>query len=246
MRNAKLAIAALVMASLIVPTAYAKPKARNQAQPSTPVQPSLPSQPGAGSQAGGLPATNARVTTLEGAVVALRSDLAAESAARQAADTRLANALLNEIAARQAADAELANQIGEIESTVFVAEGAVNNIANGTATVASKVLPAGTYFLVAAVQMANGQQLGDANARCVMRANGSMLADTSDLQFPILTTEAGTTSNAFGSTMFAPLQGSYSSSTPITVLVECSESNGDNGGLNAFVQIAALKVGSVQ
>lgn len=246
MKSAKLPIAILVMASLLVPTAYAKPKARNQAQPSTPVQPSTPSQPGAGSQAGGLPATNARVTALEGAVVALRSDLAAEIAARQAADSRLANALLNEIAARQAADAALANRIDAIESTVFVAEGAVNNIANGTATVASKVLPAGTYFLLAAVQMANGQQSGDANARCVMRANGFMLADTSDLQFPILTTEGGSTSNAFGSTMSAPLQGSYSSSSPITVLVECSESNGDNGGLNAFVQIAALKVGSVQ
>jgi hypothetical protein len=94
--------------------------------------------------------------------------------------------------------------------------------------------------------MANGQQSGDANARCVMRANGSIMADTSDLQFLILTTEGGSTSNAFGSTMFAPLQCSYSSSTPITVHVQCSESNDDNGGLNAFVQIAALKVGSVQ
>jgi hypothetical protein len=32
----------------------------------------------------------------------------------------------------------------------------------------------------------------------------------------------------------------------ITVIVECNESNGKNGGLNAFVQIAAMKVASVQ
>ena len=129
---------------------------------------------------------------------------------------------------------------------MFVTDGSVNNISNATVTVASKTLPAGTYLMLAAVQMVNGQMTGDANARCVMRANGVMLADTSDLEFPILTTVAGPPSNAFGSTMFAPLQGSYSSTTPITVLVECNESNGKNGGLNAFVQIAALKVASVQ
>ena len=94
--------------------------------------------------------------------------------------------------------------------------------------------------------MVNGQSSGDANARCVMRADGNMLADTADLQFPILTTAAGPPSGAFGSTMFAPLQSSYSSRSPITILVECNESNGHNGGLNALVQIAALKVGTVQ
>jgi hypothetical protein len=234
MKNAKLAIAIMLIASSVVPTVHAKSKAP------------APSQPGATSQAGGLPATNARVTALEGAVVALRADLAAEVAARQAADTRLANAIINETAARQAADAALSNQIASIQSTVFVTEGSVNNIKDGTVTVASKTVPAGTYFILAAVQMVNGQRSGDANARCVMRANGILVADTSDLQFPILTTVVGSASNAFGSTMFAPLQSSYSSSSPIAIRVDCNESNGDNGGLNAFVQIAAMKVGSVQ
>jgi len=58
-------------------------------------------------------------------------------------------------------------------------------------------------------------------------------------------TAAGPPSGAYGSTMFAPLQGSYTSSTPITLTVQCSESNGKNGGLNAFVQVAAVKTGSV-
>jgi hypothetical protein len=206
MKNAKLAVAVMVIAALAVPTAHAKPKKT--------VAPALS---GASSQAGGLPATNERVAALEGAVVALRSDLAA-----------------------------LSNQLGASQSTVFVTEGSVNNIRNATVTVASKVLPAGTYLMLAAVQMVNGQATGDANARCVMRANGNLLADTSDLEFPILTTVAGPPGNAFGSTMFAPLQGSYSATTPITVLVECNESNDKNGGLNAFVQIAALKVATVQ
>jgi hypothetical protein len=86
--------------------------------------------------------------------------------------------------------------------------------------------------------MVNSQSTGDANARCVMRADGNLLADTSDLEFPILNTTAGATSNATGSTMFAPLQSSYSSTNPITILVECSESNAD-GGLDAFMHIDA-------
>jgi hypothetical protein len=206
MKNANIAVAAMVIASLALPTAHAKPKKA--------VAPVLS---GASSQAGGLPATNERVAALEGAVVALRADLAAVS-----------------------------NQLGATQNTVFVSEGSANNIRNATVTVASKVVPAGTYLMLAAVQMVNGQLTGDANARCVMLANGIMLADTSDLEFPILTTVAGTPGNAFGSTMFAPLQGSYSSTIPITVIVECNESNGKNGGLNAFVQIAAMKVASVQ
>jgi hypothetical protein len=241
MKNAKSAIAIMLIASLIVPTVHAKSK---KAPAAVPVAAS--SQASASSQAGGLPATNARVAALEAAVITLRADLAAEVAARMAADTRLANAILNEAAARQAADAALADQIAANESTVFFAEGSADNIKGGTVTVASKVLPAGTYFMLAAVQMVNAQSSGDANARCTMSANGTLLADTPDLQFPLLTTGSGTTSGAFGSTMFAPLQGTYSSSTPITVAVQCNESNGKNGGLNAFVQIAALKVVSAQ
>ena len=206
MKNANLAVAVMVIASLAVPTAHAKPKKA--------VAPVLT---GASSQAGGLPATNERVATLEGAVIALRADLAAVS-----------------------------NQPGATQSTVFVTEGSANNIRNATVTVASKMVPAGTYFMLAAVQMVNGQATGDANARCIMRANGIMLADTTELEFPMLTTVAGTPGNALGSTMFAPLQGSYSSTIPFTVLVECNESNGRNGGLNAFAQIAAMKVASVQ
>jgi hypothetical protein len=202
-------------------------------------------QPSAGPQAGGLPATNARVAALEEAVLVLRRDLAAEAAARQAADTRLANALNDEIAARAAADTALANQLATIPS-VFVGEGSVSNLRNSTSTVASVAVPSGSYFIVATLQLVNGQSTGDANARCVMRANGYLLADTSDLQFPILTTAGGATSNAFGSTMFAPLQASYSARNPFTVVVECTESNGDNGGLDAFVQIAALKAGTIQ
>ena len=232
MRNAKAAMAIMLMASLVVPTVHAKSKAP------------APPPPSATSQAGGLPATNARVAALEGAVVTLRADLAAEIAARMAADTRLANALKDEIAARQAADAALSNQLATIPP-VFVAENSVNNIKGATVTVVSKTVPAGTYSILAAVQMVNGQSSGDANARCVMRADGNLLADTSDLQFPILMV-AGSTGNAFGSTMFAPLQSSYSSRSPITIVVDCTENNGKNGGLNVVVDIAALKVATVQ
>jgi hypothetical protein len=216
MKHAKLAIAIMLIASLVVPTVDAKSKA--------PVRPTPP----ATSQAGGLPATNARLAALEGTVATLRGNLAAETATRIAAD------------------AALASQIAASQSTVFVTEGSADNIKGATVTVASKIVPAGNYFMLAAVQMTNGQVSGDANARCVMRANGTLLADTSDLQFPILTAAAGPPSGAFGSTMFAPLQGSYTSSTPITVSVECTESNGKNGGLAAFVQVAAMKMGSVQ
>lgn len=223
MNRDKLAVVVMLVAALTMPTAYAKKK-KNPA-PVPPIAPVV--QPSSGSQAGGLPATNARVAALEEAVVVLRRDLAAEAAARQAADTALAN------------------QLAAIPS-VFVGEGSVSNLRNSTSTVASVAVPSGSYFIVATLQLVNGQSTGDANARCVMRANGYLLADTSDLQFPILTTEGGATSNAFGSTMFAPLQASYSARNPFTVVVECTESNGDNGGLDAFVQIAALKAGTIQ
>ena len=240
MKNAKPAIAIMLIASLFVPTAYAKKK-----KAPAPPPPGVAAQPNGTSQAGGLPATNARVAALEGAVVTLRADLAAEIAARQAAETRLAGALSDEIAERQAADAALSNQLATIPA-VFVAEGFVNNLNGATVPIAAKTVPAGTYLITAAVQMVNSQSSGDASARCVMKADGILLADTSDLLFPILTTAAGPPSAAFGSTIFAPLQGSYSSRSPITILVECSEGNAGLGGLDAFVNIAALKVATVQ
>jgi len=128
MKNANLAVAAMVIASLAVPTANAKSKKA--------VAPVLS---GASSQAGGLPATNERVAALEGAVVALRADLAAVS-----------------------------NQLGATQNTVFVTEGSANNIRNATVTVASKVVPAGTYLMLAAVQMVNGQSTGDADLTPVL------------------------------------------------------------------------------
>lgn len=216
MNHSKLAVAVMLILASVVPTVHAASKVK------------VASPAGAASQAGGLPATNVRVTALEAAVVTLRSGLAAETAARMAAD------------------AALSSQIAASQSTVFVAEGSAANIKAATITVASKIVPAGNYFLLAAVQMTNGQTSGDANARCVMSANGTLLADTTDLQFPLLTAAAGPPSGAFGSTMFAPLQGSYSSSSPITVSVDCTESNGKNGSLAAFVQIAAMKMASVQ
>jgi hypothetical protein len=45
--------------------------------------------------------------------------------------------------------------------------------------------------------------------------------------------------------MFAPLQGTYSSSSPIAISVDCSESTGAPAGLDAYVNIAALKVATV-
>ena len=113
MKKSTLAVAFMVIASLAVPTAHAKPK-KAVAQ----------STAGATSLAGGLPATNARVAALEGAVVALRAELLA-----------------------------LSNQLAATQSTVFVTDGSVNNISNATVTVASKTLPAGTYLMLAAVQM---------------------------------------------------------------------------------------------
>jgi len=103
----------------------------------------------------------------------------------------LANALNDEIAARQAADTALANKLAGIPQ-VFVGAGSVNNLKGATATVASKNVPAGTYFILASIQMVNGQNSGDANARCVMKADGNLLADTTDLQFPLLSTPSGT------------------------------------------------------
>lgn len=63
------------------------------------------------SQAGGLPALEARVTALEGMVNTLTTALAAETAARLAADAQLQSAINAEAAARQAADASLQSAI---------------------------------------------------------------------------------------------------------------------------------------
>ena len=215
MRHEKLAMAALLAASLmVVPVADAKKK-----KYPTPSQPTLPSAANPQSQAGGLPATNERVAALEEAVVVLRGDLAAESAARQAADAVLANKLA-------------------MTPEVLVAEGSAN-VTSQTVTLASRALPAGTYFVLASVQLVNAGSV-DAHARCVMRANGIQLADTSDLEFPVLT--ASPTPSKIGSTMFAPLQGTFGSGSLSTVDVQCTESNG--GTLHAFVRIAALKEGT--
>lgn len=205
MTTAKLVIAMMVIASLVVPTVDAKSK-KNSAS----------SQASNASQAGGLPATNARLAALEGTVVELQGEVAA-----------------------------LRNQIATIPP-VFVAEGSVLKLTGRSEVVAAKLVPAGTYLIMAAVQMVNSQPLADAKARCVMRADGIPLAETSDLRFPILTTAAGPPSGAWGSTIFAPLQSSYSSRSPIAILVECSEGNGGLAGLDAFVNIAALKVATVQ
>ncbi len=217
MKTATLAIAMALAAALVATPAYAKKKKRVV----------VPPAPIETSQAGGLPATNERVAALEGAVVTLRADLVAE------------------IAARQAADAALSNQLATIPP-VFVAEGFVNNLKGTTAPIVTKTVPAGTYLIMSAVQLISSQGLADAKARCVMTVDGTLLADTSDLQFPILTTVAGPPSGAFGSTIFAPLQGSYSSRSPITIVVACSEGNGGLAGLDAFVNMAALKVATVQ
>lgn len=246
MKYAKSVVAIMLVAALAAPTVHAKKnKALALTPASTTLSNSAASNANPNSQAGGLPATNERVTALEAAVVTLRADLTAEIAARIAADTTLTNALNAEIAARKAADDALAAQLDTIP-TVFVADGSATSIKASTVTVASRTVPAGTYFLLAAVQMTNSQTTGDANARCVMRANGNLLADTSDLEFPILTAAAGAANPALGSTLFAPLQGSYSSTSPIAILVECTESNGDNGGLDAYVHIAAMKAGTVE
>jgi len=221
----KLAIvAAMMVASLVVaPVAHAKKKKAPAPAISTPAA-------NPQSQAGGLPATNDRVTALEAAVGTLQSQVGS-----------LQTQLAAEIQARMAADAALSGELGSIPK-VFVGEGSMNDISGATATVASKTVPAGSYFIVAALQLVNAQSSGNANARCVVYANGDMVADTSDLEFPILATDG----SALGSTMFAPLQGSYTSSSPITVTVKCTESKGDNGGLNAYAQIAALKAGTLQ
>ena len=217
MKHGKLALAMVVAALLVAPSAYAKKK------PVAPATPVAASGPSSNSQAGGLPATNARVTALEAAVVDLRAALAAE------------------IAARKAADAAIEAKLAAVPQ-VFVSDGGILNIRAATVTVATKTVPAGSYFILASVQMVNGSSTGDANARCVLNADGNMLADTSDLEFPILTT-AG---DSVGSTLFAPLQGTYSSAAPISITVACTESKGDNGALNAFAQIAAMKAGTVQ
>lgn len=220
----RLALAMAVAALLVAPSAYAKKK------PLAPATPAAASGASSNSQAGGLPATNARVTALEGAVGKLQTDLAAEVAARKAADADIYTKL-----------AALEAKISAVPE-IFVGDGSMLNISGATVTVATKTVPAGSYFILAAVQMVNGSSAGNANARCVVNADGNLLADTSDLEFPILTT----TGDAVGSTMFAPLQGAYTSAAPITITVACTESKGAGGALNAFAQIAAVKAGAVQ
>lgn len=210
MRYTILAVVVGSIALMVTPAADAKRKKGSQT-----------------SQAGGLPATNAQVAALETAVGNLQAALAAE------------------VAARMAADEALANQGPANQNRLFVADGSVLNIHNATTTIANVTVPAGNYFLLASTQLVNGQQTGNANARCVLSANGVLLADTTELEFPLLSAN-GATSSSFGSTIFAPLEGSYSAAIPITVAVNCSENAGGNGGLNAFVQIAAMQVSSVQ
>jgi len=207
MKHPSLAIAIMVAAALVVPTAYAKPKKKVPAPPQT----SVPSQPGDTSQAGGLPATNARVAELESIVHFLQADLAALSV-------------------------QLA-----LTPMVFSASGFQENITLGApAKLAAIAVRPGTYMIMAAVQMVNSP--GDAKANCVMTANGEPLTGTSDLLFPILTTGV---SGARDSTIFAPLQGTYNFPGPTTVVVECSEGNGGLAAYDAHVNIAALKVATV-
>ena len=81
------------------------------------------------SQSGGLPDTNARVAVLEATVATLQTNLAAETAARQAADTALqnninnvqansTNAINSDSAAHQAADAALQNNIKNAQNGI--------------------------------------------------------------------------------------------------------------------------------
>jgi hypothetical protein len=200
MKHANLAVAVMVIASLVVPTAYAKPK-------KTPTPP----QPASTSQAGGLPATNARLAELERDIHFLQADLAA-----------------------------LSMQLA-MTPTVFVAAGSQQNITSGSpVTLAAMDVRPGTYLIMAAVRMMNSP--GNAKASCVVKANGITLAGTSDLLFPLLSTG---TSGATDSTIFAPLQGTFSSTTgPIAIRVECSEGNG-GAAYDADVNIAALKVATV-
>jgi hypothetical protein len=234
MKHEKLAIvAAMMVASLVVaPVAHAKKKNAFAPAPAVSTPAANPQ-----SQAGGLPATNDRVDALEAAVGTLQVQVGTLQSQVGELQTQLAA----EVQARMAADAALSAQLGAIPK-VFVGEGSMNDISGATATVASKTVPAGTYFIAVALQLVNAQSSGDANARCVVYANGDMVADTSDLEFPILATDG----SALGSTMFAPLQGSYTSSSEINVTVQCTESKGDNGGLNAYAQIAALKAGTLE
>jgi hypothetical protein len=199
MKHANLAVAVMVIASLVVPTAYAKPKKA----------PALP-QPASTSQAGGLPATNARLAELEKDIHFLQADLAA-----------------------------LSMQLA-VTPTVFVAAGSRQITSGSPVTLAAMDVRPGTYLIMAAVRMMNSP--GNAKASCVMKANGIALAGTSDLLFPLLSTEA---SGATDSTIFAPLQGTFSSPGPIAIRVECSEGNGGLAAYDADVNIAALKVATV-
>jgi len=199
MKHANLAVAVMVIASLAVPTAYAKPKKKP-----------APPQPASTSQAGGLPATNARLDELEREIRFLQADLAA-----------------------------LSMQLA-VTPTVFVAAGSRQITSGSPVTLAAMDVRPGTYLIMAAVRMKNSP--GNAKAKCVMWANGTPLAGTSDLLFPLLSTG---TSGATDSTIFAPLQGTFSSTTgPIAIRVECSEGNG-GAAYDADVNIAALKVATV-
>lgn len=69
-----------------------------------------------------------------------------------------------------------------------------------------------------------------------------VVAETSSVLFPTLSTEAN---GAKDSAILAPLQGAYSSTGPSAILVECSEGSGGSAAYHAHVNIAALKLATV-
>lgn len=191
-------------------------------------------------------ADSALQSTIANLHTSIANAIGSETAARQAADTALSNAISSESAARQAADTALSSQVGAAQNTtLYVTEGSVDAIQNATVTVATMTVPAGSYFILATTDLLNALGSGDANARCVLRVDGFLKADTSDLSFPVVFTFLGGGAK-FGSHMILPLQTNYTTSNPAKILVECNESKGDNGGLNAYVQISALRVGKVE
>ena len=107
------------------------------------------------SQEGGLPALAERVRVLENLVTTLGAGLAAEMAARQAADATLQSSINTETTARQAGDATLAAQINT-RGKAYSIGSAVLFLPNGDLTVLSSLdLPAGPYFFIGHVNVSN-------------------------------------------------------------------------------------------
>jgi hypothetical protein len=103
-------------------------------------------------------------------------------------------------------------------------------IQSATETVITKTVPAGNYAIFARLDVNSND---GSVVRCVMRANGVAVDDTSSFFV-----------DSHGA-LFVPLQGAASMATAGPILVECNESTDHAIDITA-VQLSAIKVTTIQ